>query len=141
MLHSQLGNERFYQILRTFLEQSNYGHATTDDFRRVVEQALGSDMEWFFRQWIYEGGVPEIKLEHKVQKRGETLLLAGSAKASPDHPFKKMAIPIVLEFDSGQPEVKWIAFENPETKFEFELSRRPKKVRVDPARNFLAVFK
>jgi len=74
-------------------------------------------------------------------KRGGKAILAGKAVSAEDQPFKRMRIPIVLEFGSGQPAVHWVELTQPSTEFSFELPGKPTKVKVDPARNFLAQFK
>jgi hypothetical protein len=142
MLHSQIGNDRFYQILRTFLNDADMSSVTTEDFVEATEKVMGTDMGWFFRQWINEGGLPEIKIDYEILSSGEGQpVLAGSATLQEGHALKKMSIPLVLEFDGGQPQVRWIQMDQPTTSFRFDLPARPNKVKVDPARNFLAVFK
>lgn len=142
MLHSMVGNERFYAILGTFLRDADMGHVTTDDFRIAAEKVLKTDMRWFFDQWIEEGGVPEIGIEHKVrQAESGKLILEGTARFVKGHGFKKMRIPIVLEFKGANPEVRWVDMIEPTTEFAFELPRKPSDIKVDPAQNFLAQFK
>jgi aminopeptidase N len=34
----------------------------TEDFRAVMEEVSGRDLEWFFRQWIYEPGYPTLEV-------------------------------------------------------------------------------
>ena len=54
--------------------------------------------------------------------------------------MKRLRIPLVLEFDSAPPQVRWVDFDQREVEFAFELDTRPNKVKVDPARNILARF-
>ena len=39
------------------------GRATppTADFRRVMEETSGLDLDWFLDQWLYQGGLPVVE--------------------------------------------------------------------------------
>jgi aminopeptidase N len=61
MLRNQIGTDTFWAGIREYYRTYRNGSATTDDFRRVMEQASGQDLNWFFRQWLYRPGSPVVK--------------------------------------------------------------------------------
>ena len=57
MLRERIGVDAFWQGIQTYYAEFQDLNATTADFRRHMEEAAGEDLEWFFDQWLYQGGV------------------------------------------------------------------------------------
>ena len=142
MLRTLAGNEKFFAILRRFLERGREGPVTTDDFRIAVEEVLGTDMKWFFEQWYRQGGIPEIKVDHRVEPAANgTFVLTGKARQAQGPAFRKIHIPLVLEMEGGARELRLVFQERPVEEFRFDLEEKPRKVSVDPYRNNLAEYR
>jgi aminopeptidase N len=62
MLRGVLGDSLFFQVLGTYGQEHAYGNVTTDSLRVAVEDCYGQDMEWFFDEWVYEGGHPVLDI-------------------------------------------------------------------------------
>jgi aminopeptidase N len=61
MLRKRMGDEAFWAGIQAYYRAHMNGTATTDDFRRAMEQASGENLEAFFRQWLYQGGNPHLE--------------------------------------------------------------------------------
>ena len=61
MLRKRMGDEAFWAGIQAYYAAHMNGSATTDDFRRAMEQASGENLEAFFRQWLYQGGNPHLE--------------------------------------------------------------------------------
>jgi aminopeptidase N len=61
MLRGVMGTEKFWQGIREYYKRYRDSNASTDDFRRVMEEAAGSDLRWFFQQWLQRAGSPSIE--------------------------------------------------------------------------------
>jgi aminopeptidase N len=59
-LRLEVGNDVFFNILRTYQERYKGGNATTDDFIAVAEEVSGKDLKQFFDKWLYEAQLPPI---------------------------------------------------------------------------------
>ena len=59
-LRLEVGDERFFQILRTYGERFRYGNASTADFVAVAEEVGGAELDTFFQGWLYETELPSI---------------------------------------------------------------------------------
>ncbi|MBI5297823.1 MAG: M1 family peptidase [Chloroflexi bacterium] len=59
-LRLEVGEEAFFQILKTYFERFKNGNATTDDFIAVAGQVSGRDLGAFFDGWLYSGDIPPI---------------------------------------------------------------------------------
>jgi len=62
MLRFEIGEEDFWKGIRLYYERYRYGNALTDDFKQVMEEVSGRDLNWFFHQWLYIAGQPDIKI-------------------------------------------------------------------------------
>ncbi|MGB1655970.1 MAG: M1 family metallopeptidase [Longimicrobiales bacterium] len=61
MLRSRMGDEAFWRGIRAYYARYMNANATTADFRSVMEEASGLDLELFFDQWLYSGGNPRLE--------------------------------------------------------------------------------
>lgn len=141
MLHSTVGNERFFAILRRFLDNADMGYVTTADFAEACTQVMGFDMSWFVEDWVGRGGIPEIDVEWDVKKaEGGGLVLSGTAAVAEGHEHKRLIVPLVVDYGSGQQQVLPVDLDAPRKRFEFPLPAKPRGVKVDPQHNCLAKF-
>jgi aminopeptidase N len=62
MLREKLGPEVFMQGIRNYYSKYAGSNASTDDFRKVMEDVSGKDLKLFFKQWLYSAGHPVLKV-------------------------------------------------------------------------------
>ncbi|GMR14308.1 MAG: M1 family metallopeptidase [Gemmatimonadota bacterium] len=62
MLRSVLGDEDFFAGIREYFGRHAGDVILTADFQRAMEDVSGQDLEWFFRQWVYEPGYPRLAI-------------------------------------------------------------------------------
>ncbi len=63
MLRYEIGDEKFWTGIRLFYERFRNGNALTGDFKDVMEEVSGMYLGWFFNQWLYVSGQPDLKVE------------------------------------------------------------------------------
>jgi hypothetical protein len=63
-----MSEDRFTNIMKDFYRKYEGRRASTDDFRKVVEKHTGTDMRWFFDQWVYGAEVPTYRVAHRSEK-------------------------------------------------------------------------
>jgi aminopeptidase N len=59
-LRLQVGDETFFNILRTYLERYKYGNAGTEEFIAVAEEVSGQELSVFFDSWLMQTDLPEF---------------------------------------------------------------------------------
>jgi hypothetical protein len=52
-LQHVVGDKAFANIMRTYFERWRFKHPCTNDFRAIVNEVAGRDMNWFFDQFVY----------------------------------------------------------------------------------------
>jgi aminopeptidase N len=62
MLRSLVGEDLYRQAIHTYLKRNALGSVETDDLREVFEELSGRPLDKFFDQWVYHGGLPELKV-------------------------------------------------------------------------------
>lgn len=58
MLRLKLGNDVWFNFIRSILNNFSGGNINTVEFIDLAEQASGQDLTQFFQQWIYSPGIP-----------------------------------------------------------------------------------
>lgn len=59
-LRLEVGDEIFFEILRTYHERYKDSNATTDGFIAVAEEVSGKDLQTFFDNWLYSEKIQPI---------------------------------------------------------------------------------
>ncbi len=73
MLKQYLGDRRFWTSVNGYLKAHAFDNATTDDFRQAVLEATGENLDWFWDQWIYQAGYPELTVTTRYDSSTATL--------------------------------------------------------------------
>jgi aminopeptidase N len=61
MLRALIGTDKFWEGIRTYYARYKDRNASTDDLRRVFEEVNGTDLSWFFDQWLRRAGHPQLQ--------------------------------------------------------------------------------
>ncbi len=75
MLKKYLGPERFWASINRYLTRHAFGNATSNDLRKAVLDATGENLGWFWDQWIYSAGYPELTVTSAYDSAAGSLAL------------------------------------------------------------------
>ena len=129
MLRATVGDDKFFQALKNFVQQNAWKSVTTEDFRKSVEALNGEELRYFFIQWIESTGAPEFKLEYTVFRTQKGFRVQG--KISQDLDTFRMPVDLRIETE-GNPEMKRIDVMGTSSEFSVDTFGKPKKVIIDP---------
>lgn len=59
-LRLEVGDEAFFEILKTYFAMYKNSNATTDDFIAVAKKVSGQELDEFFDLWLYSEKIPPI---------------------------------------------------------------------------------
>jgi len=59
-LRTTIGDDAFFQLLVTYVEEFGGGNATTNDFTSLAEDISGQDLDAFFDAWLLAGQLPPL---------------------------------------------------------------------------------
>ncbi|MEO8435055.1 MAG: M1 family aminopeptidase [Pyrinomonadaceae bacterium] len=135
MLRATIGNEKFDQLLRGFLEQYRGKSASIDDFERLTSQIAGKNMRYFFAQWVEGTGVPEFSVDYQIiRTRAGKFRTRGTVKQT----LESLRLPVELMLRAeGDNQTTTLPLEGRSEDFDFESNGQPLEVIVDPNNKIL----
>ena len=101
MLRSLLGDTKFFQACRDYLNDSTlaYKAAATSDAERNFENQFGADMSHFFNAWIYGACTPSYTVNWNSTGNNITVQLNQTRTAGATVPY--FPLPVVLKIASS----------------------------------------
>lgn len=59
-LRLEIGDDAFFELLRTYYDRYQFGNASTDDFIAVAEEISEQELQEFFENWLYSDTLADI---------------------------------------------------------------------------------
>ena len=134
MLRSTMGDKKFFDAMKAFLQQMAWKSITTEDFRKACEAEMGAELRYFFLQWVESNGAPEFKLEYTIFRTQKGFRVQG--KISQDLDTFRMPVDLHIETE-GNPEDKRVDVMGTSSEFSVDTFNKPKKVTIDPGNKVL----
>ncbi len=137
MLRGVIGDDNFLKVLSAVPQRFAWKSISTDEFRKVVEDVSGQNLNYFFLQWIESSGAPEFTMT-------STTLRVTSAsnpnkgfevrgKINQDLDLFQMPVQVHVETE-GNPEDKIVQVVGTSTEFSVDTFGKPRPggVTIDP---------
>ncbi len=132
MLRFQLGEEVWWEGIRTYYERFMNGNALSSDFRTVMEEVSGQNLGPFFNQWLRLPGHPVLQWSWTWNEDSGTLSLSIRQVQESGHLFS-FPLEVGLGTDPSQPlEIAEVEVNAAAEVFVFELDAAPYYVSLDP---------
>jgi aminopeptidase N len=65
MLRGLVGDDAFFASLNKYLTDNEYSDVEADELRLAFEDITGKDLIWFFDQWYFSAGHPQLEVDFK----------------------------------------------------------------------------
>lgn len=135
MLRSYLGEDAFFKGLNAYLRQNAFKATEAHQLRLAFEQVSGKDLNWFFNQWYFNSGHPELNIAYewdeasKVQK----IFLRQSQQGN------AFQIPLAVDvYSNGKKERHNFFVKKKVDTLTIRLNSKPDLVNVDAEKTLLA---
>jgi len=122
MLQDYIGDDAFWRFIQHYTKENQYKNVETPDLKKAIEETTGQNMDWFFKQWIYEPGFPEYNVTWKYNQRNKSVKLTVKQTQKNTNIFK---MPIQIQIDD---KLKTVWIEDKEMVYEVPSEKRPKMV-------------
>jgi aminopeptidase N len=135
MLRNYLGDAAFFKGLNIYLKQNAFGNGEAQQLRLALEQASGLDLNWFFNQWYYSPGHPELSISYKWDEAShkETVYLQQTQAAD------AFTLPFAVDIYAGGKKERHKVWMNGRTDtLTFNVATKPDLVNVDGDKILLA---
>lgn len=130
MLREQVGTEKFWAGIREYYRRFRDSNASTADFEKVMEESSGADLGWFFQQWLYRAGSPEVEGAWRYNPQTGKLELNVIQR----QPGAVYRLPMEVAVDSAIARIEMTAKQQ---RFELDAPKAPAAVVLDPGTRVL----
>lgn len=132
MLRGVVGTEHFWHGIQTYYRKYRNGNATTEDFRREMEEASGKDLSTFFQQWLYKAGALAYAGDWKYDPIKKQLRITLD-QVQKDGSLFEMPLEIGIYFEGqDRPQLEVIEVKEKSNVFTIDVDTEPENIRLDP---------
>ena len=134
MLRGLIGDEAWSKGIRRYVAAHSFQVVETDDFRRAMEATSGKDLKWFFDQWVFKAGHPELKVRWRYEDEDKTVRVRVEQTQAVDEQTPLFRLPTTLEIaeDAGRIRTIPIVIDGDVQEWILPAATRPKMVQIDP---------
>lgn len=120
MLRKMTGDEMFFSSLRTFAEKNSFRAASWADIGDAFEADSGRDLDWFFRQWVEEVGIPDLEIsDPELHYRGAKAVISFNVMQN-GRRFR-LFLPVAVKLRDGEVRKVFEIEPVPKTSVEIEI--------------------
>lgn len=141
MLRGITGDSLFFSILKNYSTNKifEYRNTVTEDFKNICEETYGTDLDYFFNEWIYGENYPVYNVSWTTENISPNLYKVNlninqNANTFPN--FFIMPVDIKISMLSG--DTLFTVFNNEQNQtFEFIINSKPVSYKIDPGNKIL----
>ncbi len=131
MLRNYIGDDAFFASLKLYLNENKYTDVEMHQFRMACEKVTGEDLNWFFDQWFYAKGHPELQIKYAYNDSLKTQSISVTQmQDNSKFPIYKLPVKIDL-YINGKVETKEVTIDEIENEFVFDVANQPNLVNFD----------
>ena len=133
MLRVLLGETMFWKAIRSYALSRRGSNVVTPDLQRAIEESTGRNLDWFFDQWVFGAGHPELEGSYSWDDATKTAKLALKQTQKGDKVAETFRLPLRLSFhlDNGETHSTLIEMTEREQSFYVPLASKPKLFNLD----------
>ena len=129
MLRHQMGTENFWAGIRDYYQRYRNSSATTEDFRRVMEEHSGLELSSFFQQWLARAGSPVVEGGWRYDAATKRIVIELAQTQAGEAYRLPLEIGVTLD---GTTKLEKIEFTQKQQRFELAADKEPTTVALDP---------
>lgn len=137
MLQLVMGKEKFQNLLKSFYKEYRGRQASIADFEEMASRVHGSDLRYFFGQWVDSTGVPEFDADYQILKTRDGSYKVRGTLNQTSESFR-MPVDIEVTFEGGSERIT-LNMDGKEADFNLPLKGMPKDFIVDPENKILKI--
>ncbi len=130
MLKNVAGDEQFGAAQKEFINLAKFRRVTWDDVKTVLEKQSGRNLGWFFKQWVDEKGLPDVRVENAAARRSGSrfevsfdIVQKGKAYA--------LDLPVAVFFARGGAKKEMVKIDGEKKSVKVLVEGEPSKLVVD----------
>jgi len=132
-LRETVGTENFWKAVNLYLNRHKFQNVETPNLQRAMEEVSKMDLDWFFRQWVYGGGYPKIKIEQNYNfQTGRLELIVRQIQEANKLTPEAFVLPMEVELTTADGvKIEKLKIKKREETFSIKLGQQPTKIVFD----------
>lgn len=132
-LRETVGTENFWKAINIYLNRHKFENVESGDLQRAMEEVSGMDLDWFFRQWVYQAGYPKLSVKQIYSPRKKILNLVISQIQKPSNVIPSIfRLPAEIEIVTAKGrKTEKIEIKNRVENISVKLDAKPSKIILD----------
>ncbi len=133
-LRGVLGDDAFFRSIQRYCRENQHRSVLTQDFVDAIEAESGRNLEWFFDQWVFRPGHPELTVSWSWDEAQRMATVAVKQTQKTENGTAVFRLPVTIDFTVGRGKRQAFRVEMTEAEhtFVFPLAARPDLCRFDP---------
>lgn len=133
-LRGVLGDDAFFRSIQRYCRENQHRSVLTQDLVDAIEAESGRNLEWFFDQWVFRPGHPELKVSWSWDDAQRLATVTVKQTQKTENGAAIFRIPVTVDFTVGRGKRQAFRVEVTEAEhsFVFPLAARPDMCRFDP---------
>ncbi len=125
-LNNLMGDEAFDKAMNIYLTKNALHSAEAHQWRLAVEEATGQDWNWFFNEWYYHAGHPEVKITYSYDDAAQKLTVVFSQVQSDSTFMYKLPLKAALIYGDDKTVMDWTVDKRKDSlTFAYKNGQRP----------------
>ncbi|MEO6135719.1 MAG: M1 family metallopeptidase, partial [Ginsengibacter sp.] len=134
MLRNYVGDSAFFKSLNKYLTTNKFKSAEAAQLRLAFEDVTGKDLHWFWNQWYFGSGNPELNINYDYQPGKARVIVNQIQKDG-----KLFTLPIAIDVYQGNNKIRYsVWLKNAADTFYFASANKPTLINVDADKILLA---
>jgi aminopeptidase N len=134
MLRNYVGDSAFFRSLNKYLIDHKFKNAEAQDLRLAFEEITGKDLNWFWNEWYYGSGHPQLKISYNYTNGKSSVITEQTQNTG-----KIFRLPIAIDVYNGPDKKRYnVWIENQNDTFTFNTPVKPTLINVDADKVLLA---
>jgi aminopeptidase N len=143
MLRRLVGDDLFFKSLNLYCTRHRGQNVITQDLQRAFDDTTGRNLDYFFDQWVYKEGYPEIEVTSAFDDKRKLASITVKQTHATSNTIGLFRFPATLALmDADGDEIRRrVEIKDKEQVFNFVVDKAPKAVRFDPEHDIVKTLK
>jgi aminopeptidase N len=129
MLRQFVGDSAFFKGINKYLVTNKFGTGEAHQLRLAMEEVSGRDLNWFFNQWYFGSGHPQVDISYAYNESAKTVTVTISQLQSAENIFE---LPLDIDVYAGAQKTRHRVWLKQATQsFTLPYTTKPDLVNVD----------
>jgi len=139
MLRTYVGDSAFFKALNLYLTTNKFKSAEAAQLRLAFEEVTGRDLHWFWNQWYYGNGHPQLNIDYSYDNATKKCMVVVKQNQADGNIFK---LPVAIDVYEGANKKRYnVWVENKVDTFTFSANTKPDLVNFDGDKTLLCIKK